>query len=63
MKRGYNPYLLPDWLRRTRFYVKGIIIPIGCFQLVRVLIVPTTWDFLLLVFLAFLGFLLFKDII
>ncbi|WP_398295630.1 hypothetical protein [Sporosarcina saromensis] len=63
MRRGYNPYLLPPWLRKTRFYCKGIIIPIAIFQLIRLLIVPTTGDFLLLCILAGLAFLLYKDII
>ncbi|WOV88711.1 hypothetical protein QWT69_06285 [Sporosarcina oncorhynchi] len=63
MRRGYNPYLLPPWLRKTRFYCKGIIIPITVFQLIRLLIVPTTGDFLLLCVLVGLTFILYKDII
>ncbi|MFS0689886.1 hypothetical protein [Sporosarcina sp. Marseille-Q4943] len=63
MRKGYNPYLLPPWLRKTRFYCKGIIIPIAAFQLIRLLIVPTTGDFLLLCALGGLAFLLYKDII
>lgn len=63
MRKGYNPYLLPPWLRKTRFYCKGIIIPIAIFQLIRLLIVPTTGDFLLLCLLGGLAFLLYKDII
>nr|WP_111437747.1 hypothetical protein [Psychrobacillus insolitus] len=62
-RKGYNPYLLPDWLRKTRFYCKGFIIPLSAFQLIRVLIVPTTGDFILLVLLCFICFLLYKDII
>lgn len=63
MRKGYNPYLLPPWLRKTRFYCKGIVIPIAIFQLIRLLIVPTTGDFLLLCLLAGLAFLLYKDIV
>ena len=63
MRKGYNPYLLPPWIRKTRFYCKGIIIPIVVFQLIRLLIVPTTGDFLLLCVLAGLAFVLYKDII
>ncbi|MEK3934039.1 hypothetical protein MKY41_01860 [Sporosarcina sp. FSL W7-1349] len=63
MRKGYNPYLLPPWLRKTRFYCKGIIIPICVFQLIRLLIVPTTGDFLLLCGLAGLAFLFYKNII
>ncbi|GKV68805.1 hypothetical protein NCCP2716_13030 [Sporosarcina sp. NCCP-2716] len=63
MRRGYNPYLLPPWLRKTRFYCKTIIIPISCFQLIRLLIVPTTGDFLLLCLLCGCSFLFYKNII
>lgn len=63
MRKGYNPYLLPPWLRKCRFYCKTIIIPIAVFQLIRMLIVPTAGDFLLLGFLAGLAFALHKDII
>ena len=51
MKKGrYNPYLLPPWLRKTRFYCKSIIIPISCFQFIRVIFIPTTLDVILLLF-------------
>lgn len=63
MKRKYNPYLLPPWLRKTRFYCKTIIIPITVFQLLRMLIVPTTGDFILLCLLAGLAFALYQDMI
>lgn len=63
MRKGYNPYLLPPWLRKCRCYCKTIIIPITVFQLVRMLIVPTAGDFLLLCILAGLAFTLHKDII
>lgn len=63
MRKGYNPHLLPDWLRKTRFYCKYISMPICGFQLIRVLIVPTTWDFLLLVLLLLISFLFYKNII
>ncbi|MDN4607151.1 hypothetical protein P5G49_06600 [Sporosarcina sp. F6_3S_P_2] len=63
MRKGYNPYLLPPWLRKTRFYCKHIIIPITVFQLIRLLIVPTTGDFLLFCLLCGIAFLLYKNII
>lgn len=63
MRKGYNPYLLPPWLRKTRCYCKSIILPITVFQLLRMLIVPTTGDFILLCFLIGLSFILYKDII
>ena len=63
MRKGYNPYLLPPWLRKIRFYCRSICIPIAVFQLIRMLIVPTTGDFILLCCLIGLAFLLHKDII
>ncbi|MCG7344991.1 hypothetical protein MHZ92_12665 [Sporosarcina sp. ACRSL] len=63
MRKGYNPYLLPPWIRKTRFYCKGIIIPISVFQLIRLLLIPTAGDFILLCVLAGLAFCLYKDII
>ncbi|MDW0109659.1 hypothetical protein QT716_06270 [Sporosarcina aquimarina] len=63
MRRGYNPYLLPPWLRKCRFYGKMIIIPISCFQLIRLLIIPTTGDFLLFCVLCGCCFLFHKNII
>ena len=63
MRKSYNPYLLPPWLRKCRFYYKMISIPLAVFQLIRMLIVPTTGDFLLLVILCGLAFALHKDII
>nr|WP_146551177.1 hypothetical protein [Rummeliibacillus sp. SL167] len=64
MKRGrYNPYLLPPWLRKTRFYCKNIILPLSCFQFIRVIIVPTTLDVVLLLIFILLWYLLFTDII
>ena len=63
MRKGYNPYLLPPWLRRTRFYCKTIMIPIAIFQLIRLLFFPTAGDFLLFCFLVGLAFALHRDII
>jgi hypothetical protein len=63
MRKGYNPYLLPPWLRKCRFYAKTIIIPIAVFQLIRMLIVPTAGDFLLLCFLGGLAFAFHRNII
>lgn len=63
MRKHYNPYLLPPWLRRTRFYCRTIIIPITVFQGVRTLFFPTTWDFIILCLLALIAYLLITDFI
>ena len=63
MRKHYNPYLLPPWLRKTRFYCRTIIIPITVFQGVRTLFLPTTLDFVILCLLGLLSYLLLTDFI
>ena len=63
MRKHYNPYLLPPWLRKTRFYCRTIIIPITVFQGVRTLFLPTTLDFIILCLLGLLSYLLLTDFI
>ncbi|WP_075619963.1 hypothetical protein [Paenisporosarcina indica] len=63
MRRGYNPYLLPPWLRMTRFYCKDIILPLTVFELIRTIFIPTTFDFLLLCIMSCILFLFYKNII
>ncbi|MEC1178356.1 hypothetical protein P9B03_07680 [Metasolibacillus meyeri] len=60
-RKNYNPYLLPPWLRKTRFYCRTIILPIVIFQGVRVFIIPTTGDLILLLLLGLLAYLLLTD--
>ena len=63
MKRPYNPYLLPPWLRKTRFYCRQIILPIVVFQAIRTLFLPTTLDIILLCLLSVIAYLLLTDFI
>lgn len=63
MRRNYNPYLLPPWLRKVRFYAKHIVLPLTIFQAIRTLFIPTTGDFLLLLVLVLLSYLLLTDFI
>lgn len=62
-RKHYNPYLLPPWLRKTRFYCKTIIIPITVFQGVRTFLIPTTGDLIFLILLATIAYLLTTDFI
>ena len=63
MRRGYNPYLLPPWLRKCRFFLKGCIIPLTVFQALRTLFFPTTGDIILLFLLLTITYLLWTDFI
>ncbi|MBB5149146.1 MULTISPECIES: hypothetical protein [Ureibacillus] len=62
-RKSYNPWLLPPWLRKIRFFAKSICIPITVFQAIRVVFIPTTGDVLLLFLLALISWLLWTDII
>ncbi|MCU9614031.1 hypothetical protein OEV98_10705 [Caldibacillus lycopersici] len=48
MRRKYNPYLLPAWLRTIRAIANQLIIPFTIFQGIRTLLLPTTFDVILL---------------
>ena len=48
MRKKYNPYSLPPWLRQIRAVGAQIIIPITVFQAIRTIFLPTTFDVILL---------------
>ncbi|WP_335869169.1 hypothetical protein [Bacillus sp. 2205SS5-2] len=49
MRRKYNPYLLPSWLRTCRGVCAQLIVPFTIFQLIRTFLFPTTFDVMLLI--------------
>lgn len=63
MRKGYNPYLLPPWLRKVRFFMRHCIIPLTIFQAIRTLLFPTTGDLILLILLILFAYLLTTDFI
>ncbi|WP_085523216.1 hypothetical protein [Tuberibacillus sp. Marseille-P3662] len=48
----FNKYRLPPWLRRVRDGLETMILPIACFQLLRTIMLPTTFDVILLAILV-----------
>ncbi|WP_226667172.1 hypothetical protein [Metabacillus litoralis] len=48
MKRRFNPYTLPPWVRQVRGVGVQIIIPLTIFQGIRTVFFPTSFDVLLL---------------
>ncbi|MEK4627849.1 MAG: hypothetical protein ABS944_04935 [Solibacillus sp.] len=63
MRKNYNPYLLPPWLRKFRFLMKGCIIPLAIFQGIRTIFFPTSGDIILFILLIILCYLLSIDFI
>ncbi|TXC90116.1 hypothetical protein FS935_13710 [Metabacillus litoralis] len=55
MKRRYNPYTLPPWVRQMREISIQIIIPLTIFQGIRTVFFPTSFDVLLLGLLILLA--------
>ncbi|MGM0874446.1 MAG: hypothetical protein ACQEWV_06510 [Bacillota bacterium] len=55
MKRRYNPYALPPWVRQIREIGIQIIIPLTIFQGIRTVFFPTSFDVLLLALLILLA--------
>ncbi|WP_132742725.1 hypothetical protein [Scopulibacillus darangshiensis] len=48
----FNRHRMPPWLRRCRDGLEIIILPLSIFQLMRTLLLPTTFDVILLALLA-----------
>ncbi|MFZ2462718.1 MAG: hypothetical protein WAW77_03635 [Caldibacillus thermoamylovorans] len=63
MRRKYNPYLLPSWARTIREVGKQLIIPFTIFQGIRTLIIPTTFDVILLLIFLLIVALFQMDLI
>jgi O-antigen/teichoic acid export membrane protein len=55
MRRRYNPYNYPPWLKQIRGIFAQVIIPICIFQGFRTIFLPTTFDVFLLGIFIFLA--------
>ncbi|KAB2338732.1 hypothetical protein F7731_04065 [Cytobacillus depressus] len=55
MRKRWNPHTLPPWLRTIRGACCQFIIPFCCFQGIRVILFPTTFDVLFLAILILLA--------
>ncbi|MGO4888592.1 hypothetical protein ACJ2A9_12585 [Anaerobacillus sp. MEB173] len=53
-RRRFNKYRYPLWLRRIRDACYQFVLPLIIFQVIRLLLFPTTLDVLILLFLTFL---------
>lgn len=63
VRRKYNPYLLPPWLRTIREIGRQLIIPFTIFQGIRTLILPTTFDVILLLVFLLISAAYYMDMI
>ncbi|WP_243386154.1 hypothetical protein [Bacillus kexueae] len=54
MKKRFNPYSLPPWIRNFRAVLEQFILPLTIFQGIRTLFFPTSFDVLLLAILILL---------
>jgi hypothetical protein len=63
MKRRYNPYTLPPWLQKTRLICQQFALPLTIFQAIRTLLLPTSFDVLLLAILILIAVAFHMDLI
>ncbi|WP_338750443.1 hypothetical protein [Bacillus sp. FJAT-52991] len=61
MRRRYNPYTLPPWLRQCRAICSQLAIPFCLFQGIRTLFFPTTFDVILLAVFILLAVALYLE--
>ncbi|WP_141431860.1 hypothetical protein [Bacillus sp. 03113] len=62
-RRKFNHYTMPPWLRTVRNVCSQFVIPFCIFQGIRTLLLPTTFDVLLLSALIVLALALYLEII
>ncbi|MBA4537210.1 hypothetical protein H1Z61_08650 [Bacillus aquiflavi] len=55
MRKKFNPYTFPPWLKNIRNVTAQFIIPFSIFQGIRTLLLPTTFDVLFLTILIALA--------
>ncbi|MEN2765720.1 hypothetical protein [Ornithinibacillus xuwenensis] len=50
----YYRYRLPPWAKKCLFIAETVTLPILIFQLIRTILIPTTFDVLLTLLIGFL---------
>ena len=63
MPKRYKRFRPPLWLVKLRLALIQILFPLLCFQFIRTLLFPTSFDVILLAFMAILYGLFFAGII
>jgi hypothetical protein len=56
-----NPYSWPPWLRQVRAVCAQLIIPLTIFQAIRTILLPTTFDVVLLAIFVLIAFALYLE--
>jgi hypothetical protein len=63
MRRRYNKFSAPMWVKTVKRYCEQFIIPICIFQGIRTILLPTIFDVLLLVILILFAVAIYLDMI
>ena len=63
MKKRFNRYMLPPWMQKVKRVCGQFIIPFTIFQGIRTLLLPTTFDILLLIFFILIALALYFEMI
>jgi len=63
LKKRFNPYTYPPWLKGVRNACARFVIPFCIFQAVRTMLLPTTFDVLFLSLLIVLALSIYLEII
>ncbi|OLO40517.1 hypothetical protein BTR23_05875 [Alkalihalophilus pseudofirmus] len=63
MGKRYKRFRPPFWLLRLRLILIQVLLPLLCFQFIRTLLLPTTFDVILLASFAILYFLFLFNVI
>ncbi|XJZ26386.1 hypothetical protein ACF5W4_13445 [Bacillota bacterium Lsc_1132] len=63
MKKRFNRYALPPWIQSVKRVCGQFVIPFTIFQGIRTILLPTTFDVLLLTIFILIALALYFEVI